>query len=90
MSIRLYDSGGALAAQADEQPLPPTPTWLEGEVHEQAIALPLPANLPPGPYVLELVLYRTEDLAPLPATLPDGSTTDRVRLGVVEITSPAP
>lgn len=90
VSVRLYDPSGVLSAQTDAQPLPPTSTWLEGEVHEQPVALPIPATLTPGPYTLELILYRTDDLTPLPATLPDGSTTERVRLGPVEITPPAP
>lgn len=67
LSLRLYDAGGQLAAQADG-PLHDLPTraWDPALVYPQAAALPVPAQAPPGQYTLAAVVYRQDNAAALP------------------------
>jgi hypothetical protein len=68
LSLRLYDGGGAQAAQADGPPdLAPTRSWLPGELRRQVAALPIPANTPPGDYSLQLIVYRQDTAEALQA-----------------------
>ena len=86
LSLRLYDSDGRLAAQADGPSLPATSTWAPQESQSQPLALPLPVSLKPGSYRTEVVVYRADDGAPLP---PDEAQRaiegQRWPLGTVEI-----
>ena len=84
MSLRLYDDAGALVAQRDEAPWPPTGAWPAGAVTRQSLAVGVPAALPPGKYDLELIVYHQADGQPLPvqggAQVVDGQ---RLRLDTV-------
>jgi hypothetical protein len=66
MSLRLYGGDGAMVAQADASPLPPTSAWLPGQSYGQALSLPIPMSLSPGVYQLQLLVYQQTDLVPLP------------------------
>ncbi|MBW7885457.1 MAG: glycosyltransferase family 39 protein [Caldilineaceae bacterium] len=75
-SLRLYDSAGYVAAQADTPLLPASTAWAPGTVRRQPLALPVGAATKPGQYSLELVIYRQASGEPL--ALPE---TPRTRWG---------
>lgn len=65
LSLRLYDSHGRLAAQADAPFLPATSQWSAQDSHAQPLALPLAVSLTPGEYRVELVVYDAGSGAPV-------------------------
>lgn len=88
MSLRLYDSSGALLAQADAAPDLSTDQWQIGVNYQQVMALAVPTNAPPAPYTLELVVYRQDDASAL--FVPDSNRTvfnQRWQLQDVTLTS---
>lgn len=86
LSLRLYDDGGRLAAQADAPILPATGTWAAQESRSQPLALPLPVSLKPGAYRAEVVVYRADDGTPLPPdAVQQAVEGQRWPLGIVEI-----
>lgn len=86
LSLRLYDSRGRLAAQADSAFLPPTSQWAPQDRRRQPLALPLPASLKPGDYSVELVVYQPGNGVPLPPDAPQQAIDgQRWQLGMVEI-----
>ena len=69
ISLRLYNTAGERAYQADDvlwKPtnLTPTSQWSADEVVESLFHLDFPADLPPGEYKLRIVVYDFETQAP--------------------------
>ena len=69
MSLKLWNPGGELAAQGQDQwpvgSLYRATMWPPGQIVYQPAALQLPSDLPPGQYWLNVELYHPETIQPL-------------------------
>jgi uncharacterized membrane protein len=72
LSLRLYDPDGALVAQADSGPLPPTSTWERGASYRTPLSLPIPVATQPLTATLALVVYDQNSGEPLETTTAAG------------------
>ncbi|MEW6231252.1 MAG: hypothetical protein AB1566_02930 [Chloroflexota bacterium] len=77
--VHLVDSAGSLRAQVDRPPTGgayPTSAWMEGEVVEDQLTLPLGSQLPPGEYRLLVGLYDPATLQRLAVIGDSGAKID--------------
>lgn len=84
VSAQLWDEGGALRAQLDQQPGAgafPSTGWVAGEVLTDVYRIELPAGLAAGSYAVIVKMYDPTTGDTLPVTLADGvSAGDILRL----------
>lgn len=83
-SLRLYDPNGALIAQEDAGPLPPSSTWRPGASYQTPLSVPVPVAARPLTATLGLIAYDRSSGEPLAHSAMDAAATLLV-LGKVQI-----
>ena len=91
VSVRLFDSFGALVAQHDSLPgegNKPTSWWQEGWKLRDVHSFQVPPAIQPGEGALEIVVYDSLSSQVMPFSASDGSTADSLRVSNVILCSP--
>jgi len=93
MFIQVLDPSGNVPARTEKEMFQgkfPTQRWPIGKVTADTWKLSLPADILPGAYVLEVAVFSKLTGQRLEVDAPDGTRADRIELGPVHLTVPAP